>query len=46
MSFNEFGFEGIENFGSLNIRNLFARLSVGTIVTVQFDNRPPATGRF
>jgi hypothetical protein len=41
-----FGFDGIDGFDTFSIRNFFARLSIGTVVTVQFDDRPPATGRF
>lgn len=35
-----------DGYDSFSIRNFFAHLSLGTMVTVQYDDRPPSTGRF
>ncbi|MCL6548005.1 MAG: hypothetical protein K6T30_03750 [Alicyclobacillus sp.] len=33
-------------FTDFGIARFFAQLSLGTVVTVQYDDRPPATGIF
>jgi hypothetical protein len=37
------GYNGHDGF---SIRCFFERLGIGTIVTIQYDDQPPTTGRF